>query len=438
MDPIASKPDVDPLSSWEAVSPPRVTSAQLMGSIKTDVVIIGGGFTGLSAALHLAQSGQKVILLEGRTIGWGGSGRNNGQVIPVLAGSEPDGLEARFGEAGERFVELVRDSADYLFKLAKAEGIACEAEQSGWFQPAHSPDHVRVSETRCNAWSKRGAPCELLDGKETQKMLGSTAWYGGMYNPTGGHINPLMFARGLAKACQAAGVTIFENSPVTQVNRKDQCWEIKSSSGSATAEAVLLATNAYSSELSSNLEPKVARSVIPVTSWQMSTTPISESLQTEILPGRQAVSDTRGDLQFFRYDARNKLVSGAALIIPFNAGKRLSSMVSNRLHFAFPKLGKISFTHIWSGYVGIMPDHLPHFHQLGKNYWAAIGYNGRGVALAISMGRELALAINGSKVNDLALPLSTVKRVPFYPIARRVSRAALAYYRWRDRQKPKI
>ena len=438
MDPMASKPDADPLSLWEAVSPPRSTSVHLKGSIKTDVVIIGGGFTGLSAALHLAQYGHKVVLLEGKTIGWGGSGRNNGQVIPVLAGSEPDGLEARFGESGERFVELVRDSADYLFKLAKAEGIECEAEQSGWFQPAHTVDYVRLSEMRCKAWSKRGAPCELLDGKETEKLLGSKAWYGGMLNPTGGHINPLMFARGLANACQAVGVEIFENSPVNQVNRKGQSWEIESTNGLVNAEAVLLATNAYSNELSGSLAPKVARSVVPVTSWQVSTTPISKALQSQTLPGRQAVSDTRGDLQFFRYDARNQLVSGAALMIPLNTSKRLSSMVGNRLQFAFPQLGKLIFTHIWSGYVGVMPDHLPHFHQLGQNYWAAIGYNGRGVALAVSMGREMAQAINGSRISELALPLSEVKQVPFHPITRRISRAALAYYRWRDKQKPKI
>ncbi len=167
MIPKTSKPAEDALSIWCAVSPARTAGGPLEGSCSTDVVVVGGGFTGLSAALHLAKSGCKVCLVEGKTIGWGGSGRNNGQVIPVLSASEPDGLETRYGEAGERLVELIRDSADFLFKLTRADSIDCEAEQTGWFQPAHSPDHVRLSEMRVNAWAKRGAPCQLLDDIET-------------------------------------------------------------------------------------------------------------------------------------------------------------------------------------------------------------------------------------------------------------------------------
>ncbi len=436
--PQASKPADDSLSLWSAVSPARLADNTLEGDISTDVAIVGGGFVGLSAALHLAKSGSKVCLVEGRTIGWGGSGRNNGQVIPVLSGSEPDGLEARYGEAGERLVELVRDSADLLFNLAQAESINCEAEQSGWFQPAHSPDHVRLSEMRVNAWMRRGAPCRLLDGDETELLLGSKNWYGGMLNPTGGHVNPLMLARGLAAACEQAGVEIFEKTPVTSIDGKGQQWEVVSNNGSIKCDAVLMATNAYSNELSDTIEIKVARSVIPVTSWQMSTTPVSEELQSEIIPGRQAVSDTRGDLQFFRYDARNQLIAGAAMMFPHNAAERLDKLVGGRLATAFPQLGKPEFTHIWSGYVGITLDHFPHFHQVGPDYYTAIGFNGRGVALSISIGREIAKAINGIDVRELALPLSPIKPVPFFSVARCMSRGALAWYRWRDKQNPKV
>jgi glycine/D-amino acid oxidase-like deaminating enzyme len=438
MIPQASKPTDDALSLWQEVAPTRQVNPCLEGEVRTDVVVIGGGFTGLSAALHLAQSGVKVCLVEGKTIGWGGSGRNNGQVIPVLAGCEPSDLEAHFGEAGERFVHLIRDSADVLFKLAEKENIDCEAEQTGWFQPAHSPDHTCISEKRVEEWAKRGAPCELLDGRETARLLGSKNWYGGMLNPTGGHINPLMFAHGLALACQQAGVTVFENSPVNGVKRVGNNWVVSGAKGQIKCNAVLMATNAYSHELSHELEPQVARSVIPVTSWQLATKPIFEALRKEIIPNREAISDTRGDLQFFRYDARNQLVSGAALMLPYNAGVRLDSLISGRLAKAFPELGKPEFTHIWSGFVGITPDRFPHFHRIGQNYYAAIGFNGRGVALSISVGREMAKLINGGNVKDLALPLSPVKRVPFYAVARRVSRSGLAYYRWRDRQKPKL
>lgn len=437
MIPNASYPADDALSLWEDVSPARLVSRSLNGEAIAEVVVIGGGFTGLSAALQLAKSGRKVCLIEGRTIGWGGSGRNNGQAIPVLAGCEPSDIEEKFGEAGEQLVALIRDSASTLFDLVREENIDCEAEQTGWFQPAHSPDHVKLSESRVNAWAKRGAPCELLNCHEAQRLLGSNNWYGGMLNPTGGHINPLMLARGLAQTCERAGVEIYEYSPANSVKRIDQKWIITTPNGSLKCDAVLMATNAYSNELSTSLELNVSRSIIPVASWQMSTSPLSAELRGEILPGRHAVSDTRGDLQFFRYDARNQLVAGAAMISSHAAARRLNKLVGQRLTTAFPQLGKPKFTHIWSGYVGITPDHFPHFHQLGPDYFAAIGFNGRGVALAISVGMEMAKAINGANMQNIALPFSRPQRIPFQPIVRKLSRAALGLYRWRDKQKPK-
>lgn len=265
--PVASMPSADALSHWNNVSPQRATCAPLSEEKSADVVIIGGGFTGLSTAYHLSKHGHNICVVEGQSIGWGGSGRNNGQVIPVLAGAEPDQLEAHFGEAGERFVELIRDSADDVFNLIRAAKIDCEAEQTGWFQPAHSTSHVGVSENRVKAWSKRGAPCQLLDSRETAKLLGSNNWYGGMLNPTGGHINPLMLARGLVKACEQSGIKIYENSPVSNITRDGSRWSVRCKSGTIKCDAVLMATNAYSNELATNLETKISRSIIPVSSW---------------------------------------------------------------------------------------------------------------------------------------------------------------------------
>ncbi len=435
---LSAKPNETPDSLWCAVSPQRKPAAEISGSLRADVTVIGGGFTGLSAAYHLAKLGCKVVLLEGKTVGWGGSGRNNGQVIPVLSRVEPDDIERHYGEAGERLVELIRDSADYLFGLAKAENISCEAEQAGWFQPAHSAEHMKVSENRVAAWSARGAPCKLLNADECKQLIGSQSWHGGMYNPTGGHINPLMLVRGLARVCEELGVQIYENSPVDQVTRKGTNWSITSIHGKVTSGAVLLATNAYGTEITKSLEPQTTRSIIPITSWQISTAPLSKELRKTILPGRQAVSDTRADLQYFRYDARHSLVAGGALMLPHNGAARLAKRVANNLEHAFPLLGRPTFTHTWSGYIGATQDAYPHFHQLGPNYWSALGFNGRGVALSVSIGRELADAINGKNLKELALPLSDPKPVLFHPIARRLARAAMPWYRWKDTKAPRL
>ncbi len=155
---------------------------------------------GLSTALHLREAGVDVAIVEAMEPGWGASGRNNGQVIPTLSRPDPDDIIAKHGAAGERFVALLRDSASTLFDVARRYQIQAEQEQTGWVQPVHSPGRIKIAERRVRQWSKFGAPVELLSRDQTRQMLGSDAWFGGFWNRSGGHINPLALARGLARA----------------------------------------------------------------------------------------------------------------------------------------------------------------------------------------------------------------------------------------------
>jgi glycine/D-amino acid oxidase-like deaminating enzyme len=429
---------VFPPSIWAATAPPRTPTAPLQESIEADVAIIGGGFSGLSTALHLARRGRRAFVLEGAAVGWGASGRNNGQVIPTLSAVEPDAIVQRFGAAGERLVHLIRDSAAITFDLIREEGIACEAEQSGWFQPAHSPGRIRLSQKRVEAWRRHGAPAEFLDGDQTRELIGSDAWYGGMLNPTGGHINPLALARGLASVCEAKGVTIYENSPVSAYERKGDTWILTTPQGVVRASAVVLATQAYTDVLSRTLAPRIARTIVPILSWQVATEPLGDNLRARIVPGRQAVSDTRADLRFLRYDARNRLITGGALISSNNAESKLQALVGARMAETFPELGAPRLTHIWSGNIAITPDRWPKFHKLGPNMWNWIGCNGRGVALAIATGREIAAAIDGVSLDDLALPLTEPMPIAFHAIGRQIAPYVLAWYRRKDRVEPSI
>ncbi len=424
---------VRPPSLWAAVTPPGPGLPALRGDEVADVAVVGAGFTGLSTALHLRRAGVDVAVVEAAEPGWGASGRNNGQVIPTLSRPDPEDIIRQHGAAGERFVRLLRDSASILFDLAREEGIEAEAEQNGWVQPVHSPGRMKVAERRVRQWSAVGADVELLDHAAMRELLGSDAWHGGWLNRTGGHINPLALTRGLARSVLRAGGRVFARSPVTGLEREGDRWVVRTGGGELRARALVLATNAYSLEFTNKVRPDVARQVVPVLSWQMATEPVTDNLRGAIIPGRQAMSDTHGELWFARYDARNRLVTGGALAAPFNRADRLKPYIGDRLRRIWPQLGEVRFTHVWNGYVGMTRDFLPRIHRLGPDAFAWAGCNGRAVALSVALGRELAAAARGADPETLALPFSEPRPVPLHRLARRLAPPlALLAYRRRD------
>ena len=427
-----------PKSIWAATAPERNATAPLSGVNETDVAVIGAGFTGLSAAIEVARRGNSVTVLEAKAAGWGASGRNNGQVIPILTSAEPDIWVSRYGAAGERMVDLIGNSADILFGLVREFDMKAEAEQNGWFQPAHSPGRVKLSQKRVDAWQRFGFPAELKNAAETREILGTDFWYGGMFNPTGGHVNPLALAREMARAAESLGAVIHEQSPVTSFERQGAQWVINTAQGTLKARALILATNAYTGELAPRLAPRLARSIVPVLSWQMATEPVGDNFRTKILPGRQAVSDTRGDLRFFRYDARNRLITGGAVIGEFDVENRVRRKAALRLAEAFPELGVPEMTHVWSGYIGMNWDRFPRIHRLGDNGWAWIGCNGRGVALGTALGRELARAATGQPESELALPVTEPKPFPMHGLVRMVAPTYLAWLKRQDHREIKL
>ncbi|HWB46391.1 MAG TPA: FAD-dependent oxidoreductase [Hyphomicrobiaceae bacterium] len=423
-----------PPSLWAAVTPPGPSLAPLAGSESCDAVIIGAGFTGLSAALHLARAGTRVMVLEAMEPGWGASGRNNGQVIPTLSRPDPDDIVARHGAAGERFVALLRDSASILFDLVRAEGLAAEAEQTGWIQPVHTPGRMQIAERRVAQWSRRGAPVELLSRAEVARRLGSDAWFGGWWNRTGGHINPLALVRELARRVLDGGGRIHARTPALGFERKGDRWVVTTASGQVTARALVLATNAYTGAIQPRLAPRIAREVVPVLSWQMATAPLGDNVRSAVLPGRPAMSDTHGELYFARYDARHRLVTGGALVSPINGAERLKPYIAQRLQRLFPAIGEVAFDYVWNGSVGMTADYLPRLHRLGPDGYAWAGCNGRAVALSVALGREFARAIQGAREEELALPFTDPAPLPFHAAARLLAPLMLLDYKRRDRR----
>jgi glycine/D-amino acid oxidase-like deaminating enzyme len=423
-----------PDSLWAAVTPQGPQLPELIGTQQADVIVIGAGFTGLSTALHLREVGVDVAVVEAAEPGWGASGRNNGQVIPTLSRPDPEDIIAKHGAVGERFVAMLRDSASVLFDVVQKYNIEAEQEQTGWVQPVHSPGRIRIAERRVKQWSKFGAPVELLSREQVADMTGSDAWYGGFWNKTGGHVNPLALARGLARAALGLGARIYARSPAISFERRNDEWIVKTAKGEISGRALVMATNAYSGEFSKSLVPEIATEVMPVLSWQMSTQPLSDNVRKTIIPGRQALSDTHGELYFARYDARNRLVTGGAVLGPGNKVERIKARVTERLQRLWPQIGEVQFDYVWNGYVGMTADFLPRIHRLGPNAYGWTGCNGRAVALTIPLGRELSRAVQGVPESELALPFTEPVTYMAHGLLRTIAPWMLVLYRRRDAQ----
>ena len=265
-----------------------------------------------------------------------------------------------------------------------------------------------------------------------EAITGSKFWHGGWENATGGKLNPLGYVRGLARAAMEAGAVVHTDSPVTSIERSGEVWRVKTARGSVIADKVVIATHAYGDTFSASLWPKLMQTVFPVRSHQMATQIYPQDVRATVLPEDHACSDSQGDLHFFRWDAHGRLVTGAALAVPLGWRERAPARAAERVEKVFPQLGRPKFDYVWHGYVGITWDRLPHCHELAPGVLAFVGCNGRGVALATSIGTELAKALLGARIADLPMPFTPLAPFPAHSIARRFTSFPILLYRRRD------
>ena len=421
-------PAAPPQSLWEATAPAGPALAPLAGARRVDVALIGAGYTGLSAALHLAQAGRSVAVLEARALGERASGLNGGQVIPGLK-ADPETLETLFGpERGPRLVASVGSAPDLVFDLIARHGIACDAVRTGWIQPATSAGALAQLAVRVEQWRQRGAAVELLEPRAVAALTGSERYCGALLDRRGGTVQPLAYLRGLARAVLQAGGNIFVHSPALHLRRSGREWHIETPRGSLTAAAVIAATNAYSGGLIGALR----RSVITVPSFQVATVPLAPAQRATILPGRQAASDTWHLLRYFRLDATGRLLLGARGTFGAAPGPASCRHHYRAVREIYPQLAGVGFEYHWGGLVAMTRDHLPHLHELAPGLLAGLGYNGRGVAMATLMGRLLAQRTLGMSDAELAFPVTPVRPIPFHGASSFAARAAIQYLRAMD------
>ncbi len=416
-------------SLWSATAPAAVPTPALGESVKVDVAIVGAGYTGLSTALHLAERGVSVCVLEANEPGWGASGRNGGQVNPTLK-YDPEQLVQMYGpERAEPLISTVSNSADLVFKLIEKHRIDCAPVRRGWMQVSYTEKGVAGLHARAEQWARRGVPVQSLDASAVASRMGSEAFAGGWLDGRAGAIQPLAYARGLVAAALAAGVRIYGQSPVSGLQRQASGWQLITASGAqVSADQVVLATNGYSG----NLWPGMAQSILAANSFIVATKPLTGLAAESILAGQETVSTAQRLLLYFRKDSHGRLLMGGRGLFNDPTEPADFAHLERSLALLFPKLGPLEFEYRWAGRIAITRDFMPHVHEPAPGLTLALGCNGRGIALCTSLGQQLAGRLCDSSA-DFAYPVTLLQRLPMHGLQRFYIGAGVAWYSLLDR-----
>ncbi len=417
-------------SIW--ASPATVSLPPVPAQSDTDIAIIGGGFTGLTAALHLAQRGRRVTVLEAGEPGIGASGVNAGFVVPNFAKADPAAARARLGrQKADRLLRMIGAGAERVFETIRNEAIDCAAEQTGWMHVAHSPDMLPMLAQRVADWNELGRPLKLLSADEARAFTAARHCHGALFDPSGGMLNPLSYARGLSLAAMRAGATLHGNAPVSARRREGAGWVLSGPGFQVKAQLVLLCTNAYRTGVAREL----GKFTVPLRVYQIATAPLASDEAARLSPARIPFADTRANLFTARLTHDNRLVSGGMAVLPFQAQHRLAGRIANRLASEFGLSHTPEIASIWQGTAAMTLDFLPHLYNLGPGFWGGIGCNGRGIALTAMLGEVMADLASGVPVEDLPVPLAQSK-LPLPRFATSLATSAtVAQVRWSDWRK---
>ena len=415
---------------WENLGRGRVQTQSLRRAETVDLVVVGAGIQGLSTALHAARRGLSVRVLEAGLVGAGASSLNGGQVIPGLK-YDPDWLLATFGERpGQRLIDFASSTADAVFDLIRSEALDVAHSRNGWIQAAHTEAALSAAHARDLQWRARGADVAMLDAAEIAAMTGAAGYLGGWLDRRAGVIDPLGYTLGLAGAAIRAGAAIAEHQKVEALRRSGDRWIATTESGAQiSAGKVVVATNAYSD----GLIPGLAETIVPLHSFQIATAPLSRDQAESILPGGQAVSDSRRILVYYRKSPDGRLMLGGRgrLALPRSASDW--THLEHALIRLYPSLRGVPVQQRWFGRVAMTPDHLPHIHEPEKGLIAAVGCQGRGLGLMTSLGARLADYVVDDDRDSLPFPVTPIRPIPFHRFHKLGVAATIAWYRTLDR-----
>jgi gamma-glutamylputrescine oxidase len=390
---IGSDTQLNQRSYYEASVQRGPVRAPLQEPLQADAVVVGGGFSGLSAALEMAQRGLSVVLLEAERIGSGASGRNGGQAIVGYASGQGPFEEQLGREDADRAWAMSLEAIDLIDHRIATHGIECD-RRFGYVYVADSARKARELRAEMDGLAARGIAVDWAEGEAVQRHIDSRRYLAAARETRSGHLHPLKYALGLARAAEAAGVRIFEHSAVTALQRGDTLVA-RTAKGQVSARFGVLAGNCMLPEYGPAVAPEIAPRIMPVGTYIVGTAPVDAALAERLIPGDAAVCDNNFVLDYFRFSAERRMLFGGRVSYTTMTPPNLQAAMQARLAQVFPALGAVPIEFVWGGFVDISMNRAPDFGRLGPNLYYLQGFSGHGVALTGLAGQLVAESVLG-------------------------------------------
>lgn len=421
-----------PISYWAASSRHIADHPSLDADLETDVAIIGAGFTGLSAAHHLQKNGRKCVVLEANEVGWGASGRNGGVAVPRYKLTYPELAGTYSIDVALLFHRLAHEAVDTLERIIGECGLACGFERFGHITPILNAVDVARFEADVEWLAEHASDRtpRMLDAHEVANRIGTDFYSAGYLEPRGAGIHPLEYCQSLAQSLKARGVHIYCQTPVESwIARSDEVV-VQAKGARVKARHLLIATNGYSDLTAAGNMLK--RRVVPVASALIATSPMSADLRSRLLPQGNLATDSKRLTNYYRLMSDGRFIFGGRGGASSQASARVYRRLAKDMRNIFPFLEGVSIDFNWFGLVAVTLDSLPHIGQLAPQVSYAMGYNGRGVALAAMLGSRLASIASGAKIDLGPISGGSFKAIPFHAFRVPAKQVAISYMQLRD------
>lgn len=376
---------------------------------RVDVLVVGGGYTGLSTALHLAKQGVDVLLLEAFEIGYGASGRNVGLTNAGLWIMPAQTKRELGNERGDILNQFLIDAPKYVSQLITENKLNCDFKNNGTLHLAHNEKSIEYLQNRQSQLEKYGADINYLDSDEVYGLTKAENYYGALKDSNAGTLHPLKYCQGLAKIALKHGAKIYSNSAIISIEKCGAGLKVESKNATIIANKVILATNAYEQKILQN-----SCYYTPLYYCQLASEPLSDAQHKHCLPKDNGCWDSRMVMRSFRKDIDRRLIVGTVGNIHHKDAKYFKHWTKHIVAKSFPHIGDLKYQFAWSGRIAKSKNNIPQILEIDNNIYQILGYSGRGIAAATVTGRAMATLLTGGMRNDeMPIPLNEAKKVSF-------------------------